>query len=119
LYGSDHERAASRTGLHHQRAVADLQHRRHLHQASRDHLHCTDPVVYTEPNNYIKLYDYVKIYFEFYITNYIAKVYINMVSVNIFVNNKPAATDNQKFAAAADPLLPPRAMTQKPAAALR
>jgi hypothetical protein len=33
----------------------------------------------------IKRGDYTKIYVEFYITNYIAKVYINMVSVDIFV----------------------------------
>jgi hypothetical protein len=46
---------------------------------------CTD-TNFTTPNNYIKLYDYAKIY--------IAKVYINMVSVDIFVNTAVAYNQN-------------------------
>jgi hypothetical protein len=41
----------------------------------------------------IKRGDYTKIYVEFYITNYIAKVY-NMVFIDIFVNTAVAYNQN-------------------------
>jgi hypothetical protein len=51
------------------------------------HQLCTGYQDYTEP------YDYANIYVVFYIANYIAKVYINMVFIDIFVNT--AVADNQ------------------------
>ncbi|KAK1665362.1 hypothetical protein QYE76_053521 [Lolium multiflorum] len=46
------------------------------------------------PEHYVKLYDYTKINVEFYIANYIAKVYINMVFIGIFVNTAAAYNQN-------------------------
>jgi hypothetical protein len=66
---------------------ARLRHHQDLHCID---LHYTDPTVYIKPNNYVKPYDYANIYVEFYI----AKVYINMVSIDNFVNT--AVAYNQK-----------------------
>ncbi|KAK1665997.1 hypothetical protein QYE76_054156 [Lolium multiflorum] len=72
----------------HARDLHQLRHRsdaifiehEHEHDFTNAHdLHC-NKLDYIDPNNYVKLYDYTKIYVEFYIANYIVKVYINMVT---------------------------------------
>jgi hypothetical protein len=58
----------------------------------------TSPTIYTDitdPNNYDKPYNYTTMYVEFYIANYIVKVYINMVSIDILVNTAVAAYDTK------------------------
>lgn len=50
---------------------------------------------YNDPNNYAKLYDNAKIYVEFYVANDIAKVYINMIFIDILVNTAVAAYDTK------------------------
>jgi hypothetical protein len=68
----------------------------------------TSPPICTGMNNYVKIYDYTMIFVEFYIANSIAKVYVNMVSIDILVNTAVAAYDTKNPAAAAEPLPPPR-----------
>ena len=58
---------------------------------------------YTEPDIYIKLYNYIKIFVEFYIANtIIAKVYITRVEPQAAKNKTPppAAATHTRVAAA-------------------
>jgi hypothetical protein len=106
MHAPKRQQTTRRQVLQHASTLTDLHHHTGLIRSDRtgrrprdkdgqlQHASISSTWATAAPNIYDNPYDYTKIYAEFYIVNYIAKVYINMVFIDIFVNTAVVYNQN-------------------------